>query len=193
MFFDKDNKVDEVAKSVVEAIRKNRFNFARYSKPNKFKGVVTEVMDDYTVVVYKADGEIAHTVNWREKAGNINKREVFIDGVEISKAYESDSKEMLKRRQDIVTPLLGQIEKRLYEIVDSIVEGNGDFFEHTANLLEYCASPRRTAIGEAHSYNRGHIVSLLMNHLKTYAMHCDEENGLHTMKQVVEMINSKKM
>lgn len=192
MYFKKNNKVDEITQAVVRAIKAKRFNYARYADgKNKFRKVflkTSETDKDYVIDVYDDNGNVAHTIR---VAKNLRKL-VFVDGNLYEEMIQADAKEAREIRRELITPMIDKIENRVREILEKI--DSDDMFQlYTANLLEYCADPHRTAIGAGYSYNRGSLARLLANKLTEHAMRCDEGNGIYTLKQVCKMIDDGEM
>ena len=193
MTFKENNKVDDVTKMVIKAIKAKRFNYNRYASVNKFHGVQVlasnKMQDDkhseYSIEVLNADNTVAHTIKYVESI-----KEIYVDGELLQTVLRKDAEEWRENRKAKVEPILIKISERLQNVLDDI-DKNTD--GHLANLFEYCASPRFTAIGAGYSYNRGYFVQHIVDHLRDYVMRCDEGNGVYTLTQVEKMIDECRM
>ena len=185
MFFT-ENKVDKVTKMAVMALYSKRFNVARYENGNKFHGFMTYVSrhdNGYTVKIFGDTNLLAHTITTHDK-------NIYVDGRLYEDIVREDLSEKEELRSAVIEPIIKKIADRLQDALCELDEKNST---KIANLFEYCAAPRQTAIGTSYSYNRGSLVRLLTDNLRRYASRCDEGNGIHTLKQVERMIDEKKM
>lgn len=191
MYFTPGNKVDDVTKAVVKSVLAKRFNYNRFKSHNKFHGVLlhcTENSEQHFIIkVYGPDGKVAHTVDAYPNSIHYTQ----VDGELYNICFAKDNDELRANRAAVVDPLVDKVAGRLQEILDKI---DSETAGHIANLFEYVASPRTTAIGTAYDYNRGHFVEMMKDHLKSRLNFPDNTgNDIYTLKQVCQMIDTDVM